>query len=232
MTSSVVVFRPMLLVESSTTTMYDKVSTFIGLLLLLAVIWAVRGFIHDTRTRIRKKTEERNQQRLEQEAAQRKKFEYDLALARVLEEHGVPDKTIVLAENDINSEIRIYSEKHAMALLGRMYDLSMFISANCTDNPSSRRGDATMVTSGDSRTGSIGAASTGNGGFMGSSLSRSKIEMQSKIKYESDQVQHDYTVWINVKDLINPLIEIHVGEDQRKAMEIVSIINSIATNNS
>ena len=49
-------------------------------------------------------------------------------------------------------------------------------------------------------------------------------------KQDDDKVVHNYTVFINVNSMSNPVISVNVGKDVHKANEIVSLINVIIYN--
>ena len=184
----------------------------------------------------RKRDEEYHQRELEkqQEKERIRKFEAEkqaLSLSR-----GIPDKTIILGEYDLTKEIRVYSDKRIVSVLGKDYDFSSILECHLTDNARVEKGETTITSTGTQTTdgGNMferavvgGILAGGVGAAIGGATAKRGTESTSIVRQNSDITHHDYTVWITVKDIANPLIQIHLGTDGSKANEIVSLMNVI-----
>ena len=182
--------------------------------------------------RIRRLEEEANKAR-EQEL---KQSQYDEANLELLSTMGEPDKTIVLGETDINKEIRVYSDKRKVNILGKDYDFSSILSCHCTDDSHVVKGQTTITTTGTSKTdnGNMlgravvgGLVAGGAGAIIGGSTAKQNTTSTSVVNQGKDITRHNYTVWISVKDIVNPMIQIPIGKDEAKANEIVALMTAI-----
>lgn len=149
---------------------------------------------------------------------------------------GVPDKTIILKENDLNQEIRAYASKRIITILGKDYDFSSIIECHLTDNTTVEKGETTISSTGTQKTngGSMlgravvgGVLAGGVGAAIGGATARRNTESTSVVHQGMDKTHHDYVVWITVKDIAKPLIQLPLGKDGVKANEIVSLMNAI-----
>ena len=144
---------------------------------------------------------------------------------------GISDKTISVSEYEIQNEVKVFAKEKKLMVSGIPYDFSKIVSANFTDEATQRRGDARFDTEGTSKAASFGVGSFAGKGGMGVGSSSAKVTSHGRIRYDEDIISHNYTVWINIKDVLHPLIEVPVGDNQRIAMEIVSVVNAIAADN-
>ena len=74
----------------------------------------------------------------------------------------------------------------------------------------------------------VGAALGGvAGAVIGGATAKQKTEYQQGI----DKTIHDYTVNINVNRLSEPLVKLHIGENEDIANEVAALINAIVVRN-
>ena len=72
-----------------------------------------------------------------------------------------------------------------------------------------------------------GLIAGGAGAIIGGSTADKNTTSISVIEQENDVTWHDYTVWITVKDLAKPMIQIRIGKNATLMNEIVALVNAI-----
>lgn len=188
-----------------------------------------------------KQKEEEEKARLELEEKRKTELEerrraYESKLAALNSDIGRADKTIIFGEYDLDNEIRVYSGRNSITIFGKSYDFKAILSCTSTDDYSVKRGKAKIDTSGDTSTdtlGAVGRAVVGGlvageaGAIIGGATAGSSASMTGTIKYGDDKILHNYTVWVTVRDIATPTIEIHTGADSRLTNEVVSLMNVI-----
>lgn len=211
--------------------------TTIGVIAVVIIIFVVNSLRQEEREREKRRQEWQAKMKAEKE--ERVKA-YESGLAALRSEFGDADKTIALAEHDLDSEIRVYSERKSITIFGKTYDFKAILSCTSTDDYSVRRGKAKIDTSGDTSTDALGAAGRAvvggliageAGAIIGGSTAGSSTSMTGTIKYGDDKILHNYTVWVTVRDIATPTIEIHTGADARLTNEVVSLMNVIIAGN-
>lgn len=192
-----------------------------------------------------KQKEEEEKARLELEEKRKTELEerrkaYESKLAALNSEIGRADKTIIFGEYDLDNEIRVYSGRNSITIFGKSYDFKAILSCTSTDDYSVKRGKAKIDTSGDTSTdtlGAVGRAVVGGliageaGAIIGGATAGSSTSMTGTIKYGDDKILHNYTVWVTVRDIATPTIEIHTGADARLTNEVVALMNVIIEGN-
>lgn len=165
---------------------------------------------------------------------------YESKLAALNSEIGRADKTIIFGEYDLDNEIRVYSGRNSITIFGKSYDFKAILACTSTDDYSVKRGKAKIDTSGDTSTdtlGAVGRAMVGGliageaGAIIGGATAGSSTSMTGIIKYGDDKILHNYTVWVTVRDIATPTIEIHTGADARLTNEIAALMNVIIEGN-
>ena len=71
---------------------------------------------------------------------------YNNQKKQFLEVNGAPDKTIILKELDINSEIIAYENSKRVFIMGKEYAFKDIISCTFSDNPRVIKGRVTAIT--------------------------------------------------------------------------------------
>lgn len=197
---------------------------FLAFILLIA--WGITAFVKDIIYGKKKRKAEKEQQRIQEELRVQVHQQYLADVQRLTEEYGQPDKLIVLSTDLIDREIRLFSAVKKVLLQGQMYNFTDILSASYTDEATQQRGNATIRTQGQSVGVGIGTALGSNSAIgLGTSATRSN----SVVRFGKDTTEHNYTVWINVRNLTNPVIELHTGADLRLTNEIVALMNVIAS---
>lgn len=212
------------------------VTTF-GIIAVVIIIFVVESVRKEEQEKARRRQEWRDKIKAEKEARIKA---YESGLAALRSEFGDADKTIALAEHDLDSEIRVYSGRNSITIFGKSYDFKAILSCTSTDDYSVKRGKAKIDTSGDTSTdtlGAVGRAVVGGlvageaGAIIGGATAGSSTSMTGTIKYGDDKILHNYTVWVTVRDIATPTIEIHTGADARLTNEIVALMNVIIEGN-
>lgn len=194
---------------------------------------------------LNKQKEDEEKARLELEEKRKAELEerrkaYESKLAALNSEIGRADKTIIFGEYDLDNEIRVYSGRNSITIFGKSYDFKAILSCTSTDDYSVKRGKAKIDTSGDTSTdtiGAVGRAVVGGliageaGAIIGGATAGSSTSMTGTIKYGDDRILHNYTVWVTVRDIATPTIEIHTGADARLTNEVVALMNVIIAGN-
>lgn len=178
--------------------------------------------------------------RLEREAAakalEEKKTQYKESRQALIQEWGEPDKTIVIEEYNINGEIRAYEAKRKVTIMDKTYSFSDILQCQFSDNPVVVKGRTTITSSGTTKTDNgnmfgravVGGLVAGSAGaVIGGTTAQKNTTTTSVVDQGRDVTKHDYTVWISVKSIANPMIQIHIGKDGTKVNEIVALMNAI-----
>lgn len=216
------------------------------ILLVLAIVFLVGGIFgvaaQNEEKERRKETERARAKAAERDRAEReeRRAAYEAALAALVSDEGEADKTIVIAEYDLDGEIRAYSATHSVIILGRRYAFGDILGCSVSDDHSVRKGAATVDLSGetDSKTGSVvGRAIVGGvlagpaGAVVGGATASKEVEMSGTVSFGDDTVLHDYTVRVTVRDIARPSVSIHIGADAAKAAEVAALFEVIIDGN-
>lgn len=176
-----------------------------------------------------KEEERKKQQREQQQAAFNAKVaEYEASKKRFVEQNGEPDKTIVIEQYNLNSEISVYEDTKSIFILGKKYAFKDVVSCTFSDSPQTVHGKMTAVTK--SKNGSvIGRSIVGDvvAGPAGAVIGGTTAKKQTEFTQGNDRTVHDYTVIINMDSISNPIIRIHTGEDGKLTNEIVGLMNVV-----
>jgi uncharacterized membrane protein len=154
--------------------------------------------------------------------------EYNALKQQFLATNGVPDKSLVISDLDLNSEIHVYESSKKVFILGKEYSFKDVISCTFSDNPRIVKGKITAVTK--SKNGNvIGRAIVGDvvAGPAGAIIGGTTAKKNTEYIQEDDKTIHDYTVIINMNSIAEPIIRIHTGEDGKLTNEIVGLMRVI-----
>lgn len=180
-----------------------------------------------------KKVAEEEEKRLKEEAELKLRIEeYQVQKNNFINIKGEPDKTIIIKEYDLNSEINVYEKDKEIYILGKKYSFKEIMSCQLSDNSRVVKGNITAIT--ESKTGSmIGRAVVGDlvAGPAGAIIGGTTGKKQTEIKQEDDVTVHDYTVYVNVDSISNPVETINVGNNANLANEILGLFNIIISRN-
>ncbi|MBR6593210.1 MAG: hypothetical protein IKK81_11420 [Prevotella sp.] len=180
-----------------------------------------------------KKVAKEEEKRLKEEAELKLRIEeYQVQKNNFINKKGEPDKTIIIKEYDLNSEINVYEKDKEIYILGKKYSFKEIMSCQLSDNSRVVKGNITAIT--ESKTGSmIGRAVVGDlvAGPAGAIIGGTTGKKQTEIKQEDDVTVHDYTVYVNVDSISNPVETINVGNNGNLANEILGLFNIIISRN-
>lgn len=173
--------------------------------------------------------EKREQARLKREERLKARTEeYEALKQQFFTANGTPEKTIVIDELDLNSEIHVYESSKRVFILGKEYAFKDVMSCTFSDNPRVIKGKITAVTK--SKNGSIiGRTIVGDvvAGPAGAIIGGTTAKKNTEFIQGNDKIVHDYTIIININSIAEPVIRIHTGEDGKLTNEIVGLMNVI-----
>ena len=198
----------------------------IGILVIIGgtILIAIFGGIHD----LKKKKERDNTKRLEREA---KQAEYIVQKKKFLAVNGTPDKTIVVRELDLNSEIHVYEHSKKVFIMGKEYSFKDVLACSLSSRERIEKGNIISVT--ESNNGSVAGRAIVGGiiaGPAGAIIGGSTADKRTEISQDDDKVVRDYTVNITMNSISDPIITIHTGEDVKLTNEVVSLMKVIIAN--
>ena len=198
----------------------------IGILVIIGgtILIAIFGGIYD----LKKKKERDNTKRLEREA---KQAEYIAQKKKFLAVNGTPDKTIVVRELDLNSEIHVYENSKKVFIMGKEYSFKDVLACSVSNQERIVKGNIISVT--ESNNGSVAGRAIIGGiiaGPAGAIIGGSTADKRTEISQDDDKVVRDYTVNITMNSISDPIINIHTGENVKLTNEVVCLMNVIISN--
>lgn len=142
--------------------------------------------------------------------------------------HGLPDKKIILRENDINGLILVNEAAQKVYINGITLDFNDILNYSVTDNPITIKGDSQEIVESDDssmlKRAIIGHIFAGDAGaIIGGLTARTTTTYHE----EDDIIEHNYTILININSISNPIMKIAVGSDTELANEIAGLLNVI-----
>lgn len=209
---------------------YSATSLFvIAVVVIVFVLFAgIQGFQDE---KLKKFENEDEEHRKEAYLLKRAKEEaYQKARSEFVTQNGEPDKTIIIEDTDLNSEIWVYESAKKVYIMGNEYLFKDIMSCTFTDSPRTVKGKIIAETK--SKNGNvIGRAIVGSivAGSAGAIIGGTTGKKNTVYHQEDDKVVHDYTVVINMNSIITPILRIHTGERGRLTNEIVGLMNVIIT---
>jgi len=191
---------------------------------LIIIISVVNSIQEDA-----KKKERAEQARLKREEQLKAQTEeYNALKQQFVETNGIPDKSLIISELDIKSEIHVYEKAKKVFIMGNDYSFRDIISCTFSDNPRIVKGKVTAITK--SKNGNvIGRSIVGDvvAGPAGAIIGGTTAKKHTEYFQEDDKTVHDYTVIINMNSISEPIIRIHTGADGKLTNEIVGLMNVI-----
>ena len=176
----------------------------------------------------RKKKKQKERESLKREARQ---AEYIAQKKQFLAANGTPDKTIVVRELDLNSEIHVYENSKKVFIMGKEYTFKDVLACSVSSQERIEKGNIISVTGSDN--GSVAGRAIVGGiiaGPAGAIIGGSTADKRTEISQDDDKVVRDYTVNITMNSISDPIINIHTGEDVKLTNEVVSLMNVIIAN--
>ena len=216
---------------------------FVWILIVVSAIFFLgmlisRATISDSVNEELAKCEKREADRIAKEKAMVEKNDAEAATISAMMSHY--DKVIPVDANEYtgykgwaNAFYVNVSDKKIIAA-GRLIDFSDLISCTFVDNghvKSTQKGTANSQTKADN--GSVvgravvgGIIGGGAGAVIGGATAKNNTTTQINTTTTTRTI-HDYTVVINVKDILSPVCKIHCGENEKAVNEIVGTVNAI-----
>ena len=159
------------------------------------------------------------------------KNEYEKKKYLLIKKYGEPDKDVIIKYRGLQSDIMSFSNFNRIWILGHDYSMDDIIGCSLHDEQSIQQGTVSFETK--VKTGNMVKRAVVGGllfGGAGAVIGGVTAKKASISKLDDDKVVHNYTVFINVNSMSNPVISVNVGKDVHKANEIVSLINVIIYN--
>lgn len=212
------------------------------LIIICGVLFAFFIFLYglDNKGKGKKRSEEeirlRRQELFEkfQREAEEKDVEGRAFRQEIKEKYGESSKEIEFPSKLSRkyNKIMVFSESKTILIQNRPYKFSDILGHQLMD-------DSTTVSAGGSFTqdsntlGTIGRAVAGGviAGGVGAVVGGMTGGKKGSISPSVSTTVHDYTLYINVKDLQNPVIEFKLGENYKLAAEIMGVLNIISADN-
>lgn len=220
--------------------------TLIVVLVILAIFCAFMMFETERRKAEKEKEEEmrrrwqkKAQAKKEEEALELKRQQYYEKIAELTNRVGDADIVISINEYDIDGEIRAYQHRRKIVIMGKEYDFTQVLQCQYSDNIRTEKGTTTITSQGTTKTNTgsmigravVGGVLTGGvGAIIGGATASKGTTTTSVVQQGADITKHDYTVWIYIKDIANPMIQIHIGSDGAKVNEILALMKAIIAN--
>lgn len=205
-----------------------SISSWVWIVAVILAVFVVVAGISANQKEKEKKEQEMERQKKREAALKAKAEEYEIQKQSFLAENGVPDKSIIITENEIDSEIHVYESKKTIFVMGKPYDFNDIMSCTFSDNSKTIKGKISAVTKSDNGN-VIGRSIVGGvvGGSAGAVIGGATAKKNTEYIQEDDKVIHDFTVIININSITNPIIRINTGEDGKLTNEIVGLMNVI-----
>ena len=143
----------------------------------------------------------------------------------------MPDKTIVVRELDLNSEIHVYENSKKVFIMGKEYSFKDVLACSLSNQERIVKGNIISVT--ESNNGSVAGRAIVGGiiaGPAGAIIGGSTADKRTEISQDDDKVVRDYTVNITMNSISDPIINIHTGENVKLTNEVVCLMNVIISN--
>jgi hypothetical protein len=139
---------------------------------------------------------------------------------------------VISNPSDSSHDIRVYEESSVIILNGEKYYFNEIIGYNLSDNSKVIKGEISSSTS-TSNASALGRAVVGAalGGVAGAVIGGATAKQKTEYQQGIDKTIHDYTVNINVNRLSEPLVKLHIGENEDIANEVAALINAIVARN-
>lgn len=189
----------------------------------------------------RKEIEEKEKRQKERELKESESI-YNNYFSSLTQKWGNCDKKIRIPslDNSCTSEILVFSESKHLVIDKRELLFSDILDCSVNDDIKEKktietyRGNSTALSKAD--TGSllgrsiVGGVLAGNAGAI---IGGSTAKRQTVIKYGTDttlhskEIEHNYTIAITIRDIVNPIIYLNVGRDTALKDEIVGLMKVI-----
>lgn len=204
------------------------ISSWVWIVVAVLAVFVIVAGISASNQEKEKKEKELEIQRQRKAELKAKAEEYEIQKKTFLSENGDPDKSIIIRENEIGSEIHVYESKKTIFIMGKPYSFNDIMSCTFDDNPKTIKGKISAVTKSDNGN-VIGRSIVGGvvGGSAGAVIGGATAKKNTEYIQEDDKVIHNYTVIINMNSITNPIIRINTGEDGKLTNEIVGLMNVI-----
>lgn len=204
---------------------------YIVLAILLAIV--IYGAIWDNKNKKEMEIKRKESQRKKEEELKEKKRIYEEQKQTFISTNGTPDKSIIIKDFDLNSEIHAYEKSQKIFIMGKEYSFNDIISCTLSDNSRIVKGKMTAVTK--SKTGDVlGRSIVGDvfAGPAGAIIGGSTADKHTEYIQEDDKTIHDYSVIININSISDPIVRINTGWRGKLANEIVGLMNVIISRKS
>lgn len=175
--------------------------------------------------------------------AQQEKVEADFALAynALVDKYGDVTTSVQLGiePKDISSWIYVFEKGKMLSLRGRLLPFEKVLAFSLNDDSETvLHNETTYSSETKTSTGSmlgravVGGVLLGGVGALAGATTAKKETVTSPTGTQTSKVRHKYTLYINLDDFTNPIEEIKLGSDTKRAQTIANIFNIIVQRNS
>ena len=203
---------------------FETIGNYFLYAIIFWVVVVVACLIYGNKQKEKEK-EKQERERLQREA---KQAEYIAQKKQFLSANGMPDKTIIIEEFDLNSEILVYEQSKKVFILGKEFPFKDVLACSVSSQERIIKGNIISVT--ESNNGSVAGRAIIGGiiaGPAGAIIGGSTADKRTEISQDDDKVVRDYTINITMNSITNPIINIHTGENDKLTNEVVSLMNVI-----
>lgn len=178
-------------------------------------------------TMIKREEERRAEQRRIANEAKQAKYNKELQVFK--DKYGNPNRFYTLKDGgDIKSQIIPFGNAKRVAFLGKDLSFDDILSVQLEDDKIVKKGKMVAITKTDNgnmvKRAVVGDVLLGGAGAV---IGGSTAEKNTTYQQEPDEIIHNYSIIVNIKDFTNPIIRINMGQDEKKSQEIVALINAI-----
>ena len=201
------------------------------MLVVFFALFCIFGIILNEKEEKNKKSRKEEYKKRIVEEQEYIKNEYEKKKYLLIKKYGEPDKDVIIKYRGLQSDIMSFSNFNRIWILGHDYSMDDIIGCSLHDEQSIQQGTVSFETK--VKTGNMVKRAVVGGllfGGAGAVIGGVTAKKASISKQDDDKVVHNYTVFINVNSMSNPVISVNVGKDVHKANEIVSLINVIIYN--
>ena len=186
--------------------------------------------------------EEKAQEIARHEALLKKRDDdYLAAYTGLIQEYGEVTTSFLLGQDEKQTEdyLYVFEQTSTISLLGEIVPFNKIIGFSLEDDTETIiKNEASYHSVTKTKTGNmLGRAVVGGillgevGALAGAATSKKTTDTVPTINESSSRIKHNYTLYLSIDDLSNPIRVIFVGSDSRKAQTLANVFNIIVQRN-
>ena len=218
--------------------------TFIDILIIAVSVTLVVFIIidivqaHDEKEALRLE-EQKKREELRAKAIKQAEEEYTAAISELENKYGKITTSFLLGFNDKKTSHYIYffEDKEVISLSDEIIHFKDILEFTLNDDTKTIMTNSTYISETKTNTGSllgraaVGGILLGGVGAIAGASSAKQTTTTTPMGVTTTTQLHKYTIYLNINDLANPIREIPIGSDTKKAQTIANIFNVILNRN-